>query len=238
MTDRDLEHVPGFRRRIRVTPESLCVYAEVEDDYHHMTVRLTHDGKVITDVEAEMLRRPWTTCPGAIAVLEKTFTGALLKSGRQIGDKFSNCTHLYDIAIIASYHALDVSPTIYDILVSDPDEAGYSAAELRVNGKQHFLWEQVSSVFIAPDSIKGLSVFNFRPAFDVLPAADHRLAAILRWGIMLAHGRQKREGQSFDKAQLPLGRCYTFSAGIAEKAEHIENSVRDFSLDMTKLAAS
>ena len=40
------------------------VRSEVEDDYHCMAVVVRHDGRVAQAVEADMIRAPWTTCPG------------------------------------------------------------------------------------------------------------------------------------------------------------------------------
>ena len=60
-----LDQLPGFRRRFRITPRAGSVCSELEDDYHRMSVTLTHDGRTVTDVEPVMERVPWTICPGA-----------------------------------------------------------------------------------------------------------------------------------------------------------------------------
>ena len=41
------------------------VVADLEDDFHHFRVTLRHDGNVVESVEAESIRWPWSTCPGA-----------------------------------------------------------------------------------------------------------------------------------------------------------------------------
>src|SRR4029077_17581389 len=95
-----IDSVPGFRRRFIVTPAPNRVSCEVEDDYHCMGVTIHHDGKVATKVEAVLQRAPWTTCPGAVAVVEQTFSGVPLDGFASRGEKRSNCTHLHDLAVL------------------------------------------------------------------------------------------------------------------------------------------
>ncbi|MFP5306390.1 MAG: DUF2889 domain-containing protein, partial [Gammaproteobacteria bacterium] len=96
------------------------VRSEVEDDYHCMRVTVRHDGMAATAVEGEVLRAPWTTCPGAAEQLRQTFSGVALRDFAARGEKQANCTHLHDLATLAAAHALDSAPLVYDILVSDP----------------------------------------------------------------------------------------------------------------------
>src|SRR5947209_9060741 len=98
-----------------------------------MAVTLRHDGVVITSVTAEQDRAPWTTCPGAVAQVERTFTGVPLVQAASRGEKSANCTHLYDLAQLAAAHAADARPVVFDIFVSDP-AAGRRRLELRRDG--------------------------------------------------------------------------------------------------------
>src|SRR3546814_17138607 len=75
------------------------------DLYHCMRVTLHHDGMIATRIEPELLRAPWTTCPGASAQLVETFTGVALADFPARGDKPINCTHLHDLALLAAVHA-------------------------------------------------------------------------------------------------------------------------------------
>src|SRR5438874_1020704 len=134
-----IDSTPGFRRRFIVTPTSDRVSSEVEDDYHCMGVTIHHDGKVATKVEAVMERAPWTTCPGAVAVLERTFTGVPLDSFAVRGEKRANCTHLHDLAVLAAAHAFESEALVFDILVSDPID-GRRQAELRRGGTAVLGW--------------------------------------------------------------------------------------------------
>jgi len=115
MDSATLDALPGFRRRFRVTPSEGSVIAAVEDDYHCMAVTLRHDGTRVTGVESVMERVPWTTCPGAPAVLAATFTGVALTDVAARGEKKTNCTHLHDLAVLAAAHAADDEPILYDL---------------------------------------------------------------------------------------------------------------------------
>jgi hypothetical protein len=91
MTTKPIDDLPGYRRRLRVTPSNGRVLAELEDDYPCMAVTVHHDGHAATAVQPVMDRAPWSTCPGAVAVLEQTFEGIALKNFASRGDKRANC---------------------------------------------------------------------------------------------------------------------------------------------------
>ena len=74
------DQIPGFSRRLRITPAPGHVLSEVEDDYHHMSVSIHHDNEIANIVEAVLVRAPWTTCPGAVDKCEQTFTGVALRA--------------------------------------------------------------------------------------------------------------------------------------------------------------
>ena len=110
----------GFRRRWRIEPNEDRITAALEDDIHCMAVTLHHDGDTIRSVEAVMDRWPWHTCPGAEAVVRDTFIGVKLAEAARRGEKQANCTHLYDLALLAAGHAGDGAPTHYGASVADP----------------------------------------------------------------------------------------------------------------------
>src|SRR5258708_34826169 len=65
-----------YRRRILVRATAPGeVVADLEDDFHHFRVTLRHDGHVVESVDAESIRWPWSTCPGA-AVPLRALAGA------------------------------------------------------------------------------------------------------------------------------------------------------------------
>src|SRR5271154_6576741 len=157
-----LDRLPGFRRRLRVTPRAGSVCSELEDDYHRMSVRLDHDGRTVRHIEPVMQRVPWTICPGAAAQLQRTFTGVALADFAARGEKRENCTHLHDLAILAAAHAADHSPLLYDILVSDPIEER-RRVELRRNGAVVLGWTDQQFVIIEPAELAGRRLDKLRP---------------------------------------------------------------------------
>lgn len=179
---------PGYRRSFRIVPSERQVTSALEDDIHCMKVVLRHDGQAITGVEAEMVRAPWTSCPGADAVLQQTFTGMTLDEATARGGKKLNCTHLYDLAELAAAHARDDAETAYDIFVTDP-EGGSVEAELRCNGETLLEWRLKDDVLLAPEDLAGCAVFNLRERIGGLTGADREAARILQWACLVAHGR-------------------------------------------------
>jgi len=221
-----LETLPGFRRRFRVTPANGRVQTEVEDDYHCMSVIVHHDGAVATAIEPEMRRAPWSTCPGAIEQLKNTFIGVALKDFSIKGEKKINCTHLHDLAILASEHAFDTTPTVYDILVSDPID-GERLAELRRDGETVLSWSEAKFQLVTPAEVAGLSLMNMRTWIDTLDPIKRKAAKLLQWGNMIANGRSIPLEQQSDATKMPPN-CFTFQPERAVVAKRI-GEIRDFS---------
>ena len=227
MQPTSIDSLPGFRRRLIVTPELDRVRSEVEDDYHCMGVTIHHDGKTATKVEAVMQRAPWTICPGAVATLEQTFTGVSLDEFAARGEKQANCTHLHDLAILAAAHALETKPLVYDILVSDPID-GRRQAQLRRDGTTVLDWVHVDSRIVEPAELAGVTLFKMRPWIDSLDPTGQEEARLLRWGTIVAGGRTIAWERQSDSSRLPVGNCYTFQPQRLTAAKRI-GAVRDFS---------
>ena len=186
-----IDALPGFRRRFVVDPAPGRVRCDLEDDYHCMRVVVRHDGEVATGIEADMIRVPWTTCPGAVAVLVRTFTGVRLDLFATRREKTANCTHLFDIAVLAAAHAHDTAPLIYDILVADPVD-GMWRAELRRDGTAVLGWDVSGFVFSQPVQLAGMRLDRLRPWIESLDPPGQEQARLLRWGTILAHGRGRQ----------------------------------------------
>lgn len=220
-----LDDLPGFRRRIRIVPGARQVSAAVEDDIHCMAAILHHDGATIAAVESRTDRMPWTTCPGAAAVLAQTFTGLTLAEApaRARSAKRSNCTHLFDMADLAATHAADPAPTTYDVLVSDPI-AGQSRAELRRNGKVLLAWD-LQDDHVA--QAEGRHLMALRDWIAALAARQHEPARILQWACLVAHGRTMPFEDQSDATRMPPS-CFTFHPDRAPVARRIDERT-DFS---------
>lgn len=218
--------LPGFRRRFAVASGPGWVCSAVEDDYHCMRVTLRHDGKRITAVEGEMLRAPWTTCPGASAQLQQTFSGVTLDEVAARGEKQANCTHLHDLALLAAAHAADAQALTYDVFVSDPVD-GQRHAEIHRNGEPVLGWTEASFRIVEPAELAGVALDKMRPWIDSLEPQQQEAARLLRWGNMLANGRQIPLEKQSDASRMPSN-CYTFQPERKAVAHRI-GLIRDFS---------
>lgn len=230
-----LDELPGYRRRIRVTPQTDSVSSELEDDYHRMRVTLLHDGRAVTRIEVQMERVPWTTCPGAADQLQRTFTGIALADFAARGEKRENCTHLHDLAVLAAAHVFDGEPLVYDILVSDPVD-GRRRAELRRNGAAMFTWSDEKNRIVEPAELAGVALDKLRPWIESLPAERREAARVLQWGAIIANGRGRSLEKQSDAGALGVGRCYTFQPHRVAAAKRIDD-IRDFSQGTTPLLA-
>lgn len=226
MPGADFAAPPGFRRRFVVTPMAGRVTAAVEDDFHCMAVTLHHDGRTITRAEPVMDRWPWTTCPGAQQVLRVTFEGIALSEAARRGQKQANCTHLYDLAVLAAAHAAEPVPVRYDILVSDPVE-GLAGAEIRRDGELVHRLELRDMVVASPPELAGTSLLKLGGWIESLAAGEQEAARLLRWGAILAHGRTIPLPEQSDATKLPPN-CFTFQPENSIRAQRIGRIV-DFS---------
>jgi hypothetical protein len=220
------EDGPHFRRRFVATPGPSFVTAALEDDYHCMAVALRHDGITITAVEAEMDRWPWTTCPGATEVIAATFTGVALAEATARGDKTANCTHLYDLVLLAAGHALDERRTVFDAYIADPVD-GASVAKLCRDGVPVLRWTLRDREIIAPKEIAGTSVFMLRPWLAKLHPPEREAARLLQWATIMASGRVTPMAEQSEAALMPPN-CYTLQPERAKVADRV-GQVFDFS---------
>ncbi len=228
MTMTNIDSLPGFRRRFRITPVPRRVSCALEDDFHCMTVVVHHDGVTATAVEPQMHRVPWTTCPGAVEQLRSTFTGVALAGFAERGDKTANCTHLFDLALLAAAHAHDRGTLVYDILVSDPQD-GQRRVELRRNGATLLAWTEASFRIVEPAGLAGMTLDKLRPWIDTLDPQRQEAARLLRWGNMLANGRIIPLERQSDATRMPPN-CYSFQPQRAVIARRV-GVIRDFSRD-------
>ena len=218
----------GYRRRILIEPAPGCVSAELEDDYHRMVVVLTHAAGIVTRIDSEMKRAPWTSCPGAMRQLEATFAGQPLSGFVRRGEKLSNCTHLHDLALFAAAHAEDAVPTAYDVFVSDP-VAGARIARLDRDGAVVLEWRFAGDRIVAPDALAGRTVGELGDWIAAQDRAVQEAARILRWAAILALGRAMEIPAGISATAFPGGTCFTFQPAMALTSTRLPDVDRDFS---------
>jgi hypothetical protein len=141
-----------YRRRILVrctgTDE---VVTDLEDDFHHFVVTLRHDGRAVVSVDAESIRWPWSTCPGA-AIPLRALAGAPLTTRWTHAARWTspalNCTHQFDAAAHAITHAARVTNGLggevrqYDVEIAAVLARGDEIARNRlwVDGRLALQW--------------------------------------------------------------------------------------------------
>jgi hypothetical protein len=236
-----IEQLPGFRRRVRITPRSGAVDCEFEDDYHRMSVTVRHDGAKATSLDAAMQRAPWNICPGAVEQLRQTFTGVPLVDFAARGEKRRNCTHLHDMAVLSAAHAMDAGPLVYDSLVSDPVD-GRRQVEIRRDGMRLLGWidEPVAgsgyNCIVEPAELAGARLDQLRPWIQSLDPERREAARLLQWCAIIARGRRLSLEKHADASGLGTGRCYTFDERRVQDARRT-GDIRDFSQGTAQLLA-
>jgi hypothetical protein len=231
-----LDQLPGFRRRFRITPSANSVRAEVEDDYHCMSVTVHHRDGIATEIEPAMIRAPWSTCPGAIDKLKRTFTGVALDAFGERGEKRANCTHLHDLATLGAAHASDKQPLIYDVLVSDP-VGGRRDSELRCDGRTLLRLALKDGQVVEPEEFAGVTLDKLGPWIDSLEPQFREGARVLRWATMIANGRTIPLERQSDASRMPIGGCFTFQPDVRVSAKRI-GKIRDFSSGISQPLAT
>ncbi len=209
-----------------VTPGDGWVRAWVEDDFHHMGVTLRHDGQTILGVEAELVRAPWSTCPGAVQQLGATFTGVRLDAAAGRGEKSANCTHLHDMALIAAAHAGDSAPIRYEMTVTDATD-GVRIGEVTREGRLVLRLVERNEVIEEPAEAAGKTLFQLGDWIASLDDQAREAARLLRWGAIVARGRAIPMERQSDATRMPPT-CFTFQPGRKEEARRV-GTVMDFS---------
>lgn len=216
---------PAYHRHVLITPGADSVSAWVEDDYHHMGVTLSHDGETIVAVSADMVRAPWSTCPGAVEQLAATFTGVRLDEAALRGEKQLNCTHLHDMAVIAAGHARDTTPIRYEIRVTDAVD-GIRIADITRDGAPTLRIVERDKLIEEPAEAAGKTLFQLGDWIASLDRPGQEAARLLRWGAIIAHGRAIPMEKQSDATRMPPN-CFTFQESRKAKARRV-GEVVDF----------
>jgi len=229
-----------YHRRIRLTHTNEHVLGELEDDCHGFQVRLEHDGKQVTGVAGETLRVPMNTCAGAIGPLQALVGTPLDTPAPDIVASVnprSNCTHLYDLSLLAIAHTAHGDEVReYNVEVDDQPRGGAPArAEVFYNGTSLHRWMLDWTAIVDPPEHRDRPVLDGFSAWanQTFKAIEKEAAFILSKGVFVAFSRlydmSQIGGQSALEHSPMLGVCYSYSQGVVENAVRNHNSVRDFS---------
>ena len=237
----------SYWRSIQLFADEARAWGELEDDFHHFSICLHHDGRQILSVEGDGIRVPWTACPSAKAPLDDLVGATLGLSLRETwsrSDPRRQCTHWFDLACLAwmqasRFFAKGHGQRTYRLQL--PDLQGRSSRPaLWRDGERVMEWSIVG-MKIAHSSPNQFSELSLRgPAWTSVlegsrgPIDDDLAEAawVLRRGVFIGMGRQ----YDFDKIQVasefaPVvgGACHTFNQTNLDSIQKLPKTVRDFS---------
>ncbi len=235
-----------FRRRILLRSSGKSVIAELEDDNHAFRITLGHDGRVITDIDAEFLRVPKSTCGGAREPIMALVGAPLSDSPLALcdaADPRANCTHLFDLLSLAVTHAKrEEKQRQYDGLVWDECE-GEMRFEAQINGQVIIAGTLKGGVFLSPEPFTGrnLSKGFISWARETLGREKLEAALVLQRTHFVSITRRilmnKLAGTRVADEPMPKGVCYSYNPGIIEDAINMPDVVRDYSACPEKMLA-
>jgi hypothetical protein len=238
VSDAPLPYGEGvYRRRIELAAGASRVTADLEDDFHRMRVEVAHDGERVLSVDGESSRFPWTECPGALVPL-RSLRGVALTTRPTAAsggvNPRENCTHLFDLATLAVVHAAaGRERRRYDVCVPDRID-NRTRVTLARDGEPLLAWDVAGSEITGPPPFAGRSLRGsqfLRWAETELDADTAEAAIVLRRGVFIAAGRINDLDGAQSAAALmkwTRGTCHAFTPGIAETADRVRGSSREF----------
>lgn len=233
-----------FRRRVRLENRPGTVCTELEDCAHGFRLHVVHDGATVTEVAAEALRIPLSTCMEASPPLKGLIACPLAASWKEFQRRLpasTNCTHLRDMAWWSMAHALrQETVRDYEVAITDQREDPSDCLLWR-NGELVLQWQVKDEVVIAPAEIANRSLRqDFHSWAEPLFRGDAFEAAVMLQRAYLVSGVRRVEARiSAGTRAVTLkhmhGVCYTYSPGAVERAVFVPDSVRDFTDDQESL---
>ncbi|WP_269618536.1 DUF2889 domain-containing protein [Zhongshania sp. BJYM1] len=229
-----------YRRRIRLINQDNTVNGELEDTNHAFRCTISHDGHHVTDIQSEVLRIPFDTCPGASEPIRKLIGLPLCDDIQDLiphTDASGNCTHLLDLVLMAIRHAhRSQTEWLYDICIDDQIDEQAARAEIFANGQRIHSWRALNWQITGPESLKGKVLFKgFSKWANTEFSGDTKEAAFaLQKGYFVSSARRyninAQAGQpAAEHLDVMLGACYSYSRPQIEVAKRTVNSARDFS---------
>lgn len=226
-----------YRRSILLCNQDGKTTAELEDNNHALRILLIHNRKVVKGISAETIRVPNNTCDGSVNLLQDLVGARLSASPRAIigyTKRRANCTHLYDLAVLAVSQAWrGETRRRYDIEIPDEVE-GVTTSNVRRNGQMVLRWTLKNNVIQSPRLFRGLhAVQGIRPWLEKNLEGDELEAALtLQQGHFVAQSRifnlNAIAGHRLEEDTMMEGVCYAYGPGIIKKGYCLANTVKDF----------
>ncbi len=239
----------SFRRRhLLVAIDDHTIAAGIEDEMHHFELRVHHDGTHVTGVTPLPIRWPWAPCfdaPRALDALIGLPLTATPASVARFTDIKEQCTHNFDLAVLAAAHAARVGrggARRRDYLCEVPDwDAPPLTARLWRDGELLLDWTCDYETVTAPEAFRGLPTRAgfFHWCAANLDAETTEAAQLLRRAVWMSPAR-KIDLEAYSDAtggMLKPGICY---AGTPERLPvtfRNRGSLRDYSASAARLLA-
>lgn len=234
-----LEPAPGrplFRRSIQLrvragAGDAVRVRVALEDDFHHFRVELHAQGGMVSAIDAQAPRHPYSLCPSAAQSLQGLVGTALPRHAHALGkavDPREQCTHLLDLAgLAAAAAARGVLQRRYDIEVPLRQD-GRTQARLSRDGVPLLCWDVLDLAVTGPEPYIGFDLRQgmARWALAHLPEDEAEAALVLRRCAAISMGKGKPlDGHVH---ALATGRCYAQQPERAPLALRQVGSTLDF----------
>ncbi len=224
-----------YRRHIRLDAHGRQVVGELADDAQHFRVRLRHDGSRVISLDGEAVRYPWSTCAEALEPLRELAGMRLSRRCTAVGEVSNarqHCTHWFDLAGLAVAHAAAgrASREYRCAVWGAPGEA--TTATLERDGEPLLVWRLESM------TIRGAAPFDGRTLKGTFLAwAEAELEPDLaEAAIVLRRASYISPVRFYDLDQFdrpgdvtPVGgQCFTYTDGVAQRAQRQRGSKRDY----------
>lgn len=227
---------PGLWRRIILQPGPGWIGGALEDDMHSFRIRIDHKDGQITAMNARGVRMPWTACSGAAGHISAELTGEPL-ADVAAHDPAQQCTHLYDLAVVAAAHAGDSEQTIFDMRVADrvgggEMGGGRTTATLFENGVEKLRWQLDGTIIEGPAEFAGRDIKRVSKWKHDYPADIAEWSTLMRRAIFISPGRQyvpQMDKRAAEMGSMRMGVCFNYQLPQAEESLPIFDR-REFSM--------
>lgn len=212
------------------------VSGTLSDNNHAMWVRLHHSGGAVTAIDGGFHRWPTTGCLGAAGVLQELVGSPIAATRAELvagGRARRNCTHLYDLALLALAMAKrPLGDRLWDAVVPDAVDGG-TIASIALDEVRVLRWPLRDQIIVPDNDAPQSLLSGFTPWALARYSGDALEGAhILRMAAFTARARahitddQPRPLRDFPERR---GACFAYSPPQVDEAIHRLNVVRDFS---------
>ncbi|AIT79828.1 hypothetical protein JI59_08600 [Novosphingobium pentaromativorans US6-1] len=219
---------------IRIVARPGEVRGALEDDYHHFRVAIRHENGVITGVESEALRVPYSLCPAAGNQMKALVGRPLSSDVTQLPQAINarmQCTHQFDLAcfLVTAAARGDATRTYHAQIADQPEDA--KRARLYRDGECILDWTVAGSTILSPPE---LADCNLGKGFTAWAASlqdpqTAEAALVLRRAVFLSAGRAMTEWIEQKIHASAAGGCWVQQPERNEAAVRQHGTTCDFS---------